>query len=177
MSEIVKFKLTNGETFGIYRQALDRFPNSFLARLFTHESNCTFHSRDADNAFVIDEDPSIFSAILSYYRCGVLSLPSSELRQAIIDKYLLSPIHSAEGEGNPTYVHITLEHPTSSAAQTRPSPAKIPALRECPFPLTHTNSFRATDPIDLANYLVDRGYTMEQIDVNSRTILMKWKDL
>lgn len=184
MSEIVQFKLTNGDSFGIYRQTLDRYPNSFLTRLLANESNCSFHSRDADNAFLIDEDPSIFSAILTYYRCGVLAIVPTELRQAIVDKYLLPPIHSAGGstekvsrEENPTYVHITLEHPTSSSAQTRPSPMYIPALRGCPFPTTHTNSYRSTDPIDVANYLVYRGYTMEQIDVNTRTILMKMKDL
>ncbi|CAF5146021.1 unnamed protein product, partial [Rotaria magnacalcarata] len=57
MSDIITFKLTNGEVFGIYRQTLERYPNSFLAKLITNEINSSFHSRDTDNAFMIDEDP------------------------------------------------------------------------------------------------------------------------
>ena len=177
MSEIVKFKLTNGDSFGIYRQTLERYPNSFLNRLIVNEMNTSFHSRDADNAFVIDEDPAIFSAILTYYRCGVFPILHDELRQAIIEKYILPPIYSTSQKSTrcdpPMYIHLSSEHPTSSSTQTRPSPSHIPALQGCPFTLSHTNSFRSTDPIDVANYLAYEGYKMEQIDVNTRTILMK----
>ena len=182
MSDTVRFKLTNGDVFGIYRQTLERYPNSFLTRLITHELNSSFHSRDADNAFVIDEDPMIFSAILTYYRCGVLTIMHDELRQAIIDKYSLPQVHSASSMDKPSsiddpkYVHIGYEHPTSSSAQTKPHPSQIPALHGCPFVLTHTNSYRSKDPIDVANYLACHGYTMDEIDVNTRCILMKRKD-
>lgn len=180
MSEIVKFKLTNGDTFGIYRQTLERYPNSFLTRLIANESHATFHSRDADNAFVIDEDPTIFSAILTYYRCGVLTIVHDDLRQAIIEKYMLPTIHSAHRSSirldSPMYIHLSPEHASSSSTQTRPSPSHIPALQNCPFTLSHTNSFRSTDPLDIANYLAYEGYKMEQIDVNTKTILMKRND-
>lgn len=182
MSDTVKFKLTNGDVFGIYRQTLEQYPNSFLARLITHELNSSFHSRDADNAFVIDEDPMIFSAILTYYRCGVLTIMHDELRQAIIDKYSLPQVHSATSMSKPAstddpkYIHISNEHPASTAAQTKPHPLQIPALHGCPFVMTYTNSYRSKDPIDVANYLACHGYAMEQIDVNTRSILMKRKD-
>ena len=180
MSDIVKFKLTNGASFGIYRQTLERYPHSFLTRLVANETNATFHSRDADDAFVIDEDPTIFAAILTYYRCGVLTIVHDDLRQAIIEKYMLPPIHSAHrcstrGDA-PMYIHLSPEHPSSSSTQTRPSPSHIPALQKCPFTLSHTNSFRSTDPLDVANFLAYEGYKMEQIDVNTRTILMKRND-
>ncbi len=74
MSDIIKFKLTNGDNFGIYRQTLERYPNSFLTKLITHEINSSFHSRDAEDSFIIDEDPMIFSSILTFYRCGVLTI-------------------------------------------------------------------------------------------------------
>ena len=179
MSETIKFKLTNGEVFGIFRQTLERYPNSFLTRLITHELNSSFHSRDADNAFVIDEDPMIFSSILTYYRCGVLTIMHEDLRQAIIDKYSLPPIHSASPTNKslcneePKYVHLGYEHPTATSTQTKPPPSQIPALHGCPFVLTHTNSYRSKDPIEIANYLSDHGYAIEQIDVNTRSILMQ----
>lgn len=182
MSDTIRFKLTNGDAFGIYRQTLEQYPNSFLARLITHELNSSFHSRDADNTFVIDEDPMIFSAILTYYRCGVLTIMHDELRQAIIDKYSLPPIHSAPSTNklptsdDPKYIHIGYEHPTSSSAHTKPQPSQIPALSDCPFPLTPTNSYRLKDPIEVANYLACHGYAIEQIDVNTQSVLMKRKD-
>lgn len=182
MSDTIRFKLTNGDVFGIYRQTLEQYPNSFLARLITHEINSAFHSRDADNTFVIDEDPMIFSAILTYYRCGVLTIMHDALRQAIIDKYNLPSIHSAPSTDplpttdHPKYIHIGYAHPSSSSARTKPQPSEIPALVDCPFPLTHINSFRSHEPIDVANYLACHGYAMEQIDVNSHSILMKRKD-
>jgi hypothetical protein len=182
MSEIVTFKLTNGDTFAIYRQTLEHYPNSFLTKLIINEANSLFHSRDADNAFVIDEDPTIFSSILTYYRCGVLTIVHDELRLAIIDKYMLPSICNASSmknavcHDNPSYVHLTLEHSSSSSTQVKPNPACIPALQGCPFIQTHTNSFRSTDPIEVANYLANRGYKMEQIDINTRAILMKRKD-
>jgi len=183
MSDIIKFKLTNGDVFGIYRQTLERYPNSFLTRLIDNETNSSFHSRDAENSFVIDEDPMIFSSILTYYRCGVLTIMHDDLRQAIIDKYMLPQVHSASlstgklsSNDEPTYVYISFEHPTSTSAQTKPHPSQIPALHGCPFIVTHTNSYRSKDPIEVANYLACNGYTMEQIDVNTRSILMKRKD-
>jgi hypothetical protein len=182
MSDIIKFKLTNGDVFGIYRQTLERYPNSFLTKLITHETNSSFHSRDAEDSFVIDEDPMIFSAILTYYRCGVLTIIHDDLRQAIIDKYMLPPIHSASSinrlssNDEPMYVHVGFEHPTSTSTQTKPHPSQIPALQDCPFILTHTNSYRSKDPIEIANYLSCNGYTMEQIDINTRSILMKKKN-
>jgi hypothetical protein len=181
MSDTIKFKLTNGDVFGIYRQTLEKYPNSFLTRLITHEHNSSFHSRDADNAFVIDEDPMIFSSILTYYRCGILTIMHDDLRQAIIDKYSLPSIYSASSTNKllvndePKYIHIGFEHSTSSSAQTRPSPSQIPALHGCPFIQTHTNSFRSKDPIEIANYLSCHDYTIEQIDLNTRSILMKKK--
>jgi hypothetical protein len=181
MSDTIKFKLTNGDTFGIYRQTLEKYPNSFLTKLITNEINSSFHSRDAENAFVIDEDPMIFSSILTYYRCGVLTIMHDDLRQSIIEKYMLPQIYSAPTKNasindEPKYVHIGFEHVSSTSAQTRPHPSQIPALHGCPFILTHTNSFRSKDPIEVANYLSCNGYTMEQIDVNTRSILMKKKD-
>jgi len=143
--------------------------------------NSSFHSRDAENSFVIDEDPMIFSSILNYYRCGVLTIMHDDLRQAIIDKYMLPQIHSTSSinklstNDEPLYVHIAFEHPSSASSQTRPSPSQIPALHGCPFILTHTNSYRSKDPIEIANYLACNGYTLEQIDVNTRSILMKKK--
>ena len=181
MSEIIKFKLTNGDTFGIYRQTLEKYPNSFLTRLITNEVKSLFHSRDVDNLFVIDEDPMIFSSILTYYRCGVLTIIHDDLRQAIIDKYMLPQIHSTSSlstknlsfNDDPMYIHISFEHPSSTSAQTKPQPSEIPALHGCPFTLTHTNSYRLKDPIDIANYLTYHGYAIEQIDINTRSILMK----
>ncbi|CAF3283895.1 unnamed protein product [Rotaria socialis] len=180
MSDIIKFKLTNGDVFGIYRQTLERYPNSFLAKLIANEINSSFHSRDADNAFMIDEDPMIFSAILTFYRCGILTIVHDDLRQAIIDKYMLPQIYSASSPAKslscndePKYVHISFEHASSTSAQTKPHPSHIPALLGCPFTLTHTNSYRSRDPIEIANYLTCNGYSMEQMDVNTRAILMK----
>jgi hypothetical protein len=180
MSDIIKFKLTNGDSFGIYRQTLEKYPNSFLTRLITNETNSSFHSRDADNAFLIDEDPMIFSSILTYYRCGILTIIHDDLRQAIIDKYMLPQIHSASTNklslnDEPMYIHIAFEHPSATSAQTKPHPSHIPALQGCPFLLTHTNSYRSKDPIEVANYLTCNGYAIEQMDVNSRAILMKRK--
>jgi len=184
MSDIIKFKLTNGDNFGIYRQTLERYPNSFLTKLVTHDMNSTFHSRDNDNSFIIDEDPMIFSSILTFYRCGVLTIMHDDLRQSIIDKYMLPQIHSASStttqklssNDEPLYVFIGWEHPSSTSAQTKPHPSQIPALHGCPFVLTHTNSYRSKDPIEIANYLACNGYTMEEIDVNTRSILMKRKN-
>ena len=179
MSDIVRFKLTNGDTFGIHRQTLERYPNSFLTRLIANESSAAFHSRDADDAFLIDEDPVIFSSVLTYYRCGVLTVVHDELRRAIIEKYMLPHVHSASSptkssaSEDPLYVHIAFEHPTSTSAQTRPHPLQIPALQGCPFVLTHSNSYRSKDPIEIANYLACQGYAMDQIDINTRAILMK----
>ncbi|CAF1432360.1 unnamed protein product [Adineta ricciae] len=184
MSDIVKFKLTNGDVFGIFRQTLERYPSSFLTKLISNEQNSTFHSRDADNAFLIDEDPMIFSSLLTYYRCGVLTILHDDLRQAVIDKYMLPHVHSPPPTSSrdlpkydePLYIHISFEHASSTSAQTRPSPSQIPALHGCPFPLTHTNSFRSKDPVEIANYLSCNGYSMEQIDLNTRSILMKRKN-
>lgn len=182
MSDTVKFKLTNGDSFGIYRQTLERYPNSFLSRLVANETNSSFHSRDADGAFVIDEDSMIFSSILTYYRCGVLTILHDDLRQAIIDKYMLPSVYSASStksgssSDNPMYVHISFEHAASTSTQTKPNPSQIPALHGCPFTLTHSNSYRSKDPIEVANYLACYGYNMEQMDVNTRSILMKRKD-
>ncbi|UJR08487.1 hypothetical protein I4U23_012754 [Adineta vaga] len=184
MSDSIRFKLTNGDVFGIFRQTLERYPNSFLTKLITNEQNASFHSRDADNAFLIDEDSMIFSSLLTYYRTGVLTIIHDDLRQAIIDKYMLPPVHSPSKtlsrelsrQDEPLYIHIGFEHSSSVSAQTRPSPSQIPALHGCPFLLTHTNSYRSKDPIEVANYLSCNGYTMEQIDLNTRSILMKRKD-
>ncbi|CAF1011462.1 unnamed protein product [Rotaria sordida] len=181
MTDTIKFKLTNGDVFGIYRQTLERYPNSFLAKLIANETNSSFHSRDADNSFVIDEDSMIFSSILTYYRCGILTIMHDDLRQAIIDKYMLPQVHSASSSSiknlssndEPMYVHISFEHASSTSAQTKPHPSHIPALHGCPFILTHTSSYRSKDPIEIANYLICHGYTMEQMDVNTRSILMK----
>lgn len=181
MSDIIKFKLTNGDHFGIYRQTLERYPNSFLTKLITHENNSSFHSRDAEDSFLIDEDPMIFSSILTFYRCGVLTIIHDELRQAIIEKYMLPPVHSASSpqkcssNDEPLYVSLGFEHASSTSTQTRPHPSQIPALQGCPFILTHTNSYRSKDPIEVANYLACYGYNIEEIDVNTRSILMKKK--
>lgn len=168
--------------FAIYRQTLDRYPNSFLTKLIEHESDTSFHSRDQDNAFVIDEDPLIFASILNYYRCGIWTITHDELRQAIIEKYMLPTIYSASkieqqktNIYDPTYVHISIEHPASVSAMTRPSPSEIPALAACPFTLSHTNAYRSKDPLEIANYLAANGYDIQQMDVNTRTILMKRK--
>jgi hypothetical protein len=75
----------------------------------------------------------------------------------------------------PLYVFIGFEHPTSTSVQTKPHPSQIPALHGCPFILTHTNSYRSKDPIEIANYLACNGYIIEQIDINTRSILMKRK--
>lgn len=181
MSNIVRFKLTNGEYFGIYRQTLDRYPNSFLTKLVEHESSESFHSSDQDNAFIIDEDPVIFASILNYYRSGVWTIAHDELRQAMIDKYMLPTIDSAsELEqqatiNGPMYVHISVGHPINVAALTRPPPSKIPALHSCPFDLSRTNAYPSKYPIDIANYLAENGYVIQQMDVNSHAILMKRK--
>ncbi|CAF0901771.1 unnamed protein product [Adineta steineri] len=183
MSDIIKFKLTNGDIFGIYRQTLEQYPNSFLTKLINNEINSSFHSRDADNSFLIDEDSMVFSSILTYYRSGVLTILHNELRQAIIDKYMLPQVFSASistknlsSNDEPMYIHVGYEHSSSTSTQTKPSPSQIPALHGCPFIMTHTNSFRSKDPIEIANYLSCNGYTIDQIDVNTRSILMKKKD-
>jgi hypothetical protein len=125
----------------------------------------------------------IFSSILTYYRCGVLTIIHDDLRQAIIDKYMLPQIYSASSlttknvslNDEPMFIHIGFEHASSTSAVTKPHPSQIPALHGCPFILTHTNSYRSKDPIEVANYLASNGYTMEQMDVNTRSILMKRK--
>lgn len=183
MSDIVRFKLTNGEHFGIYRQTLDRYPNSFLTKLVAYESKESFHSSDQDNAFIIDEDPLIFASILNYYRSGVWTIENDELQQAIIDKYMLPTIDSTSKLeqkqatiNGPMYVHLSIAHPVEGVAVlTRPTSSEIPALHDCPFVLSRTNVYKSKDPIELANYLAENGYIIQQMDVNSRTILMKRK--
>ena len=181
MSDIVRFKLTNGENFAVYRQALEQYPNSFLSKLIAHDTNETFHSRGIDNAFMIDEDSKIFASILTFYRYGILTIDNEQLRQAIIDKYMLPQVYTASNDQTttdtdaPVYIYIALEHPTSSSTQTKPIPLKIPALEHFPAPLSHNGAYRSTDPIEIADYLSHHGYMIEQMDLNTHSILMKRK--
>ncbi|CAF1385893.1 unnamed protein product [Didymodactylos carnosus] len=180
--KIIRFKLTNGDTFGIFLDNLNKYPDTFLSKLVTNEG--IFHSRtDFDgDCFVLDEHSQIFDSILQFYRYGILELPDrfDSVKQDIIDKYLL-PVelvsNQLSSEKIPFYITVhdcqIFGKESGVLTTTGPPVNTISELMECPFSIM-SDVYIKTHYMNVVNYLSTKGYIVELWSGHEHaTVMMK----
>jgi hypothetical protein len=181
----IQFKLSDGSIQSIVEDLLKPYPDSYLAKL-------VFYGRK--DMYRVDEDPLIFSSILTFYRHGFFVLPahlSSEAnRQSIADKYILPLLATYETPSEPitftTYIELVGVHQlvtfpghgdkSIECTQTKPYWEDIPEHRASGFMIVGfymEYKFVVKPLITIINYLISQGYELENWNKATRKASMK----
>jgi hypothetical protein len=189
----IRFKLCDGSVQRIVGVMLKPYPDSYLTKLvFNHDFKS---SKDDEGFFWVDEEPQIFSAILTFYRHGQLILPSIYvgIRDSIIDKYLL-PLEKSSDVVDPSetinMMHVRLRGATRLLSLSPPLESNtvvctIVDPEWTDLPESEISDFGIfTSPINgiqyvkksyltVMNFLVGRGYEIERLDQRKQEVHLK----
>ncbi|CAF0924532.1 unnamed protein product [Didymodactylos carnosus] len=181
------FKLTNDSIHGINVDCLFKYPDSYLTKLVAEGGISVDGHRQ--NLLIIDEEPSIFESILTYYRYDKwLLLPKQfeSLEKLIIEKYKLpSDLYKRKLSvvvQVPFYVIVQgIDAVGGSSSRprktiTEPEPFHIPELRNCPYFKYYNRrmeNISYSSYIEIVNYLCSNGYTIEKWDDEKHVVKMK----
>ena len=181
----IQFKLSDGSIQSIVEDLLKPYPGSYLSKLIFYERKDMYH---------VDEDPLIFSSILTFYRHGFFILPahlSSEVnRQSIADKYLLPFLATydtpSESVTYTTYIELTGSHElvkfhahekkTVECTQTKPHWKDVPEYKASGFMIVGSYmdyKYVVKPLVTVINYLISQGYELEEWNKQTQKASMK----
>lgn len=75
MSSLIKFELTDGDSFRLCRSTINQYPETMLSRMIS----TNIGDNDKENTFYIDCDSDTFKLIINYYQNSVIDLSKLEL--------------------------------------------------------------------------------------------------